>query len=117
MTETEISIDARCLLTAWFLNGHRTIVEVGGSRAKSRLTERAKAAVNELTQAGYITAEQITPDGRMMFQGTEKRGKRLSIAEMEEYGAWSPTEPNPDASPEAKAKSTATLHISAGRAA
>lgn len=111
---TDLSIDARVLLTSWFLNGHKTQVEVGGATAKSILTERAKAALNELEKHGYITARQVRDDGRMLFQGTEKRDRRMSMADMERHGAWSPTEPNPNASEAAKAMPTATLHLTTG---
>lgn len=111
---TELSMDARVLLTSWFLNGHRTKVEVGGDKAKSRLTERAKTALAELEQQGFITARQVRADGRMLYQGTDKREGRLSLADMERHGAWSPTEPNPLASPDAKALPLATLNLRSG---
>jgi len=111
---SELSNDAQVLLTSWFLNGHKTTVEVGGAHAKSRLTERAKAALAELEAAGFITSRPFNDSGRMVFQGTEKRGKRMSLAQMEVHGAWSPTEPNPGASAAAKDQPTATLHLRSG---
>jgi hypothetical protein len=111
---TDLSMDARVLLTAWFLNGHHTMVEVGGATAKSRLTDRARAALAELEASGHITAKPVGKEGRMLFQGTDIRDGRLSLAEIEKHGAWSPTEPNPGASEHNRAKSTATLRLTSG---
>jgi len=107
----KLTDDARALLTSWFLNGHHTSVEVGGTSAKSRLTERARTALAELEAAGFITSKRVNDDGRMCFQGTDKPGERLSFKDMEALGKWSPTEPNPDASDAARAKPTASIHL------
>jgi len=112
--KVKLSTDARVLMSSWFRAGHKTKVEVGGAKAKSRLTERAKAALTELEERGYITSRAVNDDGRMEFQGTDKRCVPLSLDEMEIHGAWSPTEPNPEASPEAKARPTASMHLSYG---
>lgn len=112
--KVKLSTDARVLMSSWFRSGHKTKVEVGGAKAKSRLTERAKAALTELEGHGFIASRQVRDDGRMEFQGTDIRCTPLSIEEMERHGAWSPTEPNPEAPPEAKAQHTATLHLSYG---
>lgn len=109
-----LSMDARVLLTAWFLNGQKTKVEVGGTYAKSRLTHRAQAAIDELVATGHITASAFNDTGRMLYQGTDKRGARLSLADMEKYGAWSPTEANPLASAEMQNRSTMTLRLTSG---
>lgn len=108
---TSFSMDARCLLTSWFMHGPKSVLSVGGATAKSRLTGRARSALDELLAAGYIEARPITKDGRMEFRGTDKRDQRLSLAEMEVHGAWSPTEPNPHASEAAKALPTATINL------
>jgi len=110
----KLSMDARVLMSSWFRTGHKTKVEVGGTKAKSRLADRAKAALTELEGHGFITSRQVRDDGRMEFQGTDIRCTPLSIEEMERHGAWSPIEPNPEAPPEAKAQHTATLHLSYG---
>jgi hypothetical protein len=91
-----LSIDAQVLLSAWFSFGPKTTVRVGGEGAKSVLTNRGKVAIDELISGGYVTANEFNHFGRMEYVGSEKCvGRRLSMAKMEKYGRWSPTEPNP----------------------
>lgn len=111
--EDDLSMDARCLLSSWWLSP-RCEVAVGGKSAKSILTDRAISALAELEAAGYIRSEPIGDEGRRRFIGTGKKGQRLRLVEMEEHGAWSPTMPNPDAPEEAKSQTTMSLHFRAG---
>lgn len=92
----ELSMDARFLFTAWFGFGSRTSVKVGGEGAQSVMTARATAAMKELVDGGYVTASVFNRFGRMEYVGTEKcTGLKLSLAKMQEFGGWSPTEPKP----------------------
>lgn len=92
----ELSMDARVLIHAWFSYGDKCKVEVGGVGAQSVLSERGQAAINELVAAGFIVAEEFNRFGRMRYVGTELcRGQRLSLEEIDLYGAWSATVPNP----------------------
>lgn len=93
--ESELSMDARALLTGWFGFGRKTSVEVGGFGARRALTPRSEAAMQELIDAGYVTAARISPSGRMKYAGTGKQGQRLSLDEMQTLGKWNPTEPGP----------------------
>jgi len=111
---TNLSTDARCLVTSWFLHGKKSTVLIGGEGAKSILSDRGAAAIDELVSGGYVEAKRYNQFGRMEYRGTDKcRDARLSIDEMERLGAWCPTQPNPAADDEAKSKPTATLHLSA----
>ncbi|WP_156421386.1 hypothetical protein [Aureimonas sp. AU40] len=92
----ELSMDARIVLKSWFGWGPKTTVTVGGQDAQSVLTDRGKAAVDELIAAGFITAEPVLHHpGRMSYRGTSKTQPRLTEAEMREHGKWSATGPNP----------------------
>jgi hypothetical protein len=95
VAEDDLSMDARVLMTAWFLNGEKCTVEVGGRYAQSRLTARAQKAIDELVERGFVTAEPFNDTGRMKYTGTGKRWPRLTIKLMEQHGHWSQTEPNP----------------------
>lgn len=93
----ELSMDARVLLTAWFGFGSKTSVKVGGEGAKSVMTQRAETAMSELIDAGYVTAKRFNQFGRMEYTGTDKcNGAKLSMANMNKHGRWSPTQPNPE---------------------
>lgn len=92
----EVSMDAKVLASSWFGFGPKTSVKVGGEGAQSVMTERAQAAMKELVDGGYVIAKPFNQFGRMEYLGTERcAALKLSMAKMEKYGRWSPTEPNP----------------------
>lgn len=99
MTRThELSNDARVLIMAWFWHGVKTRVNIGGKDAENVLSDRAEAAMRELIDKGYVTAEKFNERGRMTYIGTAKANDssvRLSLKDLDKYGAWSATMPNP----------------------
>jgi hypothetical protein len=92
----DLSMDARVLITGFFTNGPRSSLVVGGRYAEARLTARAANALNELIANGCVKAEPYNLTGRMTYTGTDLIGQvaPLLLKRMEQYGAWSPTEPN-----------------------
>lgn len=94
---TEISMDARVLITAFFGYGGKTSLKIGGVGCQSILSDRASAAMDELVSAGLVTAEKYNDYGRMLYTGTDAcRDLKLSMSKMEKFGGWSATIPNPD---------------------
>lgn len=97
---SELSMDARVLVSTFFGFGPKTSLKIGGKGAKSVLSERAEVAMQELVAAGYVTAAEFNQYGRMEYVGTDKcQGAKLSMAAIEEHGRWSATMPNPEATP------------------
>lgn len=98
-SEGALSMDAQVLVTAWFAWGDKTSVKIGGVGSQSILSDRARIAMDELVAKGFVTAHQFNRYGRMEYIGTDKcPGMKLSQAQMEKHGKWSPTMPNPEAS-------------------
>ncbi len=91
---TEISLDARCLLTTYFSQGVKSTVHIGGHGSINKFTDRAKAALNELMGAELVTVKLFNTFGRLEYRGTEKVSSdlKLSFGEMEIHGRWQPTE-------------------------
>ena len=97
---TNLSDDARVLISAWFAWGEKTKVTVGGRHAQSILTPRAEAAIEELVAGGYVVAEPFNDTGRMTYIGTDKCSDgKLSFSQMEKLGGWPATMPNPERRP------------------
>ncbi|NTA48171.1 hypothetical protein G6L34_08695 [Agrobacterium tumefaciens] len=94
---TDLSMDARVMLTTFFANGTKNSLKIGGVGAQSVFSDRAEVAINELVNGGYVTASLFNSFGRMQYVGTDKcLGVRLSFEEIEQHGRWSATKPNPD---------------------
>lgn len=91
----DLSMDAKVLMTSWFGYGEKTSVVIGGKGAQSVLSDRAKAAMKELVDRGYVVAREFNSFGRVEYVGTEKCF-RLSFREVEKHGYWSPTKSNHD---------------------
>jgi hypothetical protein len=88
-------MDASVLLSVWFGHGRTNTVFIGGSGAKSLLSNRAETAMKELIDAGYVLASRFNDHGRMQYTGTDKcLGLRLPFSELERYGKWSLTKSN-----------------------
>ncbi|UXS01655.1 hypothetical protein [Agrobacterium tumefaciens] len=94
---TDISMDARVLVTCFFANGEKNSLKIGGVGAQSVFSDRAESAIKELVLGGFVTASEFNSFGRMEYVGTDKcLDARLSFEEMAEHGRWSATKPNPD---------------------
>lgn len=96
ITKSDISMDARVLITGWFAWGDKTSVKIGGEGAQSVLSDRAEPAMQELISKGLVTAHKFNNYGRMQYVGTpECAALKLSQKDMEKHGRWSATKPNP----------------------
>ncbi|QCM10296.1 hypothetical protein CFBP6625_08015 [Agrobacterium tumefaciens] len=94
---TDLSMDARVLVTSFFANGAKNSLKIGGVGAQSVFSDRAESAIKELVRGGFVTASEFNSFGRMEYVGTDKcLDARLSFEEMAEHGRWSATKPNPD---------------------
>jgi len=92
---TELSNDAKVLLKSYFQMGQNTTLRIGGEGSQSRFSQRALTAMQELIDGGYVTAAPFNDVGRMEYKGTDKAHEvKLSMKFMQEFGRWSPTEPN-----------------------
>lgn len=97
---SELSMDARAVISTWFRYGDKTEVTIGGTHAQSVLSDRADAAIKELVAGGYVTAKPFNHTGRMTYTGTDKCHNKklwLSMTDMEAHANWSMTKPNPQA--------------------
>jgi len=95
--QSELSMDARVLVSCFFGFGPKTSLKIGGKGAKSVLSDRAAVAMKELIAGGYVTASEFNQYGKMEYVGTDKcQAAKLSMAAMEEHGRWSATMPNPE---------------------
>lgn len=66
---TDISMDARVLVTCFFANGEKNSLKIGGVGAQSVFSDRAESAIKELVLGGFVTASEFNSFGRMGMWG------------------------------------------------